>query len=192
MNIFSVLASVAYLAILPIEQMAVVKEGRVAQEVAQVTFGRVGVMFVVLAILISTFGCVNGLILSGARVFYAMARENVFFRSCGTLHAESHVPRMALLYQGVWSCVLALTGSYDLLLTYTTSAAVFFAGLTVACVIRLRQTQPDRHRPYRCWGYPATPVLFVLIAMAFLIYVVQGDPVSALTGFALVLTGIPF
>jgi APA family basic amino acid/polyamine antiporter len=190
--LFYVLANIAYLAVLPIDQMARVPEQRVAQQAAQITFGRVGVTFVVVAILISTLGCVNGLILSGARVFYAMARENMFFRPCAQLHSDTHAPTAALIYQGAWSCVLALTGSYDVLLTYTTSAAVFFGGLTVASVFRLRRTQPDRPRPYRCWGYPFTPGAYILFAVAFLVYVVQGKPLSALTGFALVMTGIPF
>jgi len=146
---------------------------------------------VVAAILVSTFGCLNGLILGGARVCYAMAREGLFFRSCARLGTR-RTPTMALVYQGVWSAVLALTGSYSELLTYSTFASVLFGGLMVAAVYWLRSTQPDRPRPYRCWGYPLTPALYLVICLAFLVYVVQGDPHATLIGFLLILTGIPF
>lgn len=187
-----VLANVAYLAVVPAEEMASVKEQRIAERVAANLFGKAGVDFVVLAILISTIGCVNGLVLSGARVLYAMARENLFFRSCGRLHPATGVPAGALLVQCGWACLLAVSGSYDMLLTYTSSAAVLFGGLTVAALFRLRSTQPDRPRPYRCWGYPFTPALYLVCAVGFLAYVVQGDPVSALIGVALVASGAPY
>jgi basic amino acid/polyamine antiporter, APA family len=186
-----VLTNVAYLAVMPITDMVNVPENRVAQPVAMALFGKVGETMVIVAILISTFGCVNGLILSGARVGYAMAREGLFFRSCGILHPWRGTPSMALIYQGIWSCVLALTGSYDKLLTYTTFASVLFGALTVAGVFWLRYKQPDRPRPYRCWGYPVTPALYLLIALPFLVYVIQGDPYSTLIGLLLVCTGIP-
>jgi APA family basic amino acid/polyamine antiporter len=155
-------------------------------------FGPPGVILIVIAILISTFGCVNGLILSGARVCFAMAREGVFFRSNAVVNPYTKTPANALIYQGIWSCVLTLTGSYDDLLTYTTFASVLFGALTVAGVYRLRFTQPDRPRPYRCWGYPVTPALYLVIAVPFLIYVIQGAPGPSLVGLLLVLTGVPF
>ena len=99
---------------------------------------------------------------------------------------------MALIYQGVWSMVLALTGSYSELLTYSTFASVLFGGLTVAAVYRLRLKQPDRPRPYRCWGYPLTPALYLVICLAFLVYVIQGDPQATVIGLLLILTGVPF
>ncbi len=186
-----VLTNVAYLSVLSIEEMASVRENRVAHEVAIRLFGEAGLIMVVIAILISTFGCVNGLILSGARVFFAMAREGLFFRPCADLNARTGVPVMALLYQGVWSCVLTLTGSFNALLTYTTFASVFFGGLTVAGVYRMRTLYPDRPRPYRCWGYPVTPALYLVIAVPFLIYVLRGDPTSSGIGLLLVASGVP-
>ena len=114
-----------------------------AERVAVVLFGNIGSTLMIVAILVSTFGCVNGMILGGARVCYAMAREGLFFRSCAKLHARK-TPMTALVYQGVWSMVLALTGSYSELLTYSTFASVLFGGLTVAAVYRLRFKQPDR------------------------------------------------
>jgi APA family basic amino acid/polyamine antiporter len=190
-TVLYVLTNVAYLAVLPVSEIAGLPENRVAERVAVVLFGNVGSTLVIAAILVSTFGCLNGLILGGARVCYAMAREGLFFRSCATLHARK-TPMMALIYQGLWSMVLALTGSYSELLTYSTFASVLFGGLTVAAVYRLRFSQPDRPRPYRCWGYPVTPALYLAICLAFLVYVIQGDPQATVIGLLLILTGLPF
>jgi APA family basic amino acid/polyamine antiporter len=191
-TVIYLLTNIAYVAVLPIGDIAAVPENRVAQRVAEVLFGNVGSTLVIVAILISTFGCVNGMILGGARVNYAMAREGLFFRHCAKLHPRSGTPAVALIYQGVWSMVLALSGSYSALLTYTTFASVFFGGLTVAAVYRLRSTQPDRPRPYRCWGYPVTPALYLVICLAFLIFVIQGAPRETGFGMMLILSGIPF
>jgi basic amino acid/polyamine antiporter, APA family len=191
-TVIYVLTNLAYLAVLPIEQMADVPENRVAQVVASLLFGEVGFYFIIAAILVSTFGCVNGMILSGARVYYAMAREGLFFRSCARLDPKARTPATALLYQGAWSMVLVLSGSYNALLTYVTFASVFFGGMTVAGVYRLRRKEPDRPRPHRCWGYPLTPALYLAICLPFLIYVIQGAPIATMIGLALVLTGIPF
>jgi APA family basic amino acid/polyamine antiporter len=186
-----VLTNVAYLANLPLNEMAVVPENRVAEPVAVALFGPIGSVLVVIAILVSTFGCLNGLILGGARVCYAMARQRLFFRSCASLRPHSRAPVTALAYQGAWSCVLAISGSYSALLTYTTFASVMFGALTVAGVYRLRATHPDRERPYRCWGYPFTPALYLAIALPFLVYVIVGDPQATLIGLLLMATGIP-
>jgi APA family basic amino acid/polyamine antiporter len=190
-TVLYVLTNVAYLCVLPVDQIAAVPENRVAQAVAVVLFGNVGSTLIIIAILVSTFGCVNGLILGGARVCYAMAREGLFFRSCANL-SERRTPATALVFQGAWAMVLTLTGSYSELLTYTTFASVLFGGLTVAAVYRLRFTRPDVPRPYRCWGYPVTPALYLAICAAFLIYVVQGDFQATFFGFLLMLSGIPF
>ena len=186
-----VLTNAAYLVVLPVDQIAAAPENRVAEGVAVALFGKVGSTLVIAAILVSTFGCLNGLILGGARVCYAMARAGLFFRQCARLHTRK-TPVVALVYQGVWSMVLALTGSYSELLTYSTFASVLFGGLTVAAVYRLRFSQPDRPRPYRCWCYPLTPALYLAICLAFLVFVVQGDPKATMLGLLLMLTGIPF
>jgi APA family basic amino acid/polyamine antiporter len=190
-TVLYVLTNVAYLCVLPVSQIAAIPENRVAERVAVVLFGNIGSTLIIVAILVSTFGCVNGMIFGGARVCYAMAREGLFFRSCAALHARK-TPMMALIYQGVWSMVLALTGSYSELLTYSTFASVLFGSLTVAAVYRLRFKRPDIPRPYRCWGYPVTPALYLVISVAFLVYVVQGDPQATMFGLLLVLTGVPF
>jgi APA family basic amino acid/polyamine antiporter len=186
-----VLTVMAYMSVVPVAEMGAIPENRIAQVAATRFFGPMGVNLVIVAILVSTFGCVNGLILGGARVIFAMAREGLFFRSCATLRAKTGSPVMALIFQGVWSCVLTLTGSYNDLLTYTTFASVLFGALTVLGLFRLRRTQPDRPRPYRCWGYPFTPALYLMIAVPFLVYVIQGDPKSTGIGLALVLSGLP-
>lgn len=186
-----VLTNMAYLAVLPIRDIAAAPENRVAEQVAIVLFGNIGWLLVTAAILISTFGCINGMILGGARVCFAMAREGVFFRHCASISSRN-TPAVALGYQGFWACVLALSGSYSALLTYTTFASVLFGGLTVAAVYRLRWTAPQRPRPYRCWGYPVTPALYLIVCVAFLVYVIQGARTETLIGSALILTGIPF
>jgi basic amino acid/polyamine antiporter, APA family len=191
-TVLYVLTNVAYLAVLPIGQIAAAPENRVAEQVATVLFGPIGSTLVIVAILVSTFGCLNGLILGGARVCFAMAREGLFFRSCANLLYTRRTPMVALVYQGVWSMVLALTGSYSELLTYSTFASVLFGCLTVAAVYRLRLQRPEQPRPYRCWGYPLTPALYLVIGVAFLIYVIQGDPQATAIGMLLVLSGIPF
>jgi APA family basic amino acid/polyamine antiporter len=190
-TVLYVLTNLAYLAVLPVGQIAAVKDDRVAEQVAAVLFGRVGSTLVIAAILVSTFGCLNGLILGGARVSYAMARQGLFFRPCNAL-GKRGTPAAALVYQGVWSMVLATSGSYSELLTCTTFASVLFGGLMVAAVYRLRFTQPERPRPYRCWGYPVTPAVYLAICLAFLVYVVQGAPLPTTVGAGLILSGIPF
>ena len=180
-----------YLYVLPIDRMGGVEENRVASEVAGIVLGPAGVTLISIAILVSTFGCVNGLILGGARVLFAMSRDGLFFRAAGRVDPVTHTPRGALLLQGVWSAVLALTGSYDRLLTYVTFASLAFNALTVVGLIVLRRTQPGRARPYRTWGYPVTPAVYLLGASFFLVYIFVGDPADSLAGVGLVALGFP-
>jgi APA family basic amino acid/polyamine antiporter len=184
-------ACAAYLYLLPIDRMAAVPENRVAADIAEVLFGPPGVTLVSLAILGSTFGCANGLVLSGARVFYAMARDGVFFRAAARVDPRRQTPRPALVLQGAWSAVLALSGTYDRLLTYVTFASLAFNALTVVALIVLRRKQPDVPRPYRTWGYPVTPALYLAGALFFLVYIFVGDPQDACAGMALVALGWP-
>jgi APA family basic amino acid/polyamine antiporter len=185
-------ACAVYLYILPLGEMGRVAENRVAAEVASRLMGPAGLTAVSIAILISTFGCVNGLILSGARVLYALARDGIFFAGCGRIHPRFQTPHVALLVQGVWSAVLALSGSYSRLLTYTTFASLAFNGLTVVglFVLRRRDGVPAAGE-YRTWGYPLTPVLYLLGAGFFVVYIVQGEPLASLVGLGLVLLGLP-
>ncbi len=184
-------ACAAFLYVLPLDRMAVVAENRVAADVAAVLFGPVGVTLVSLAILVSTFGCVNGLVLSGARVLYAMARDGVFFGVAGRVDSRPQTPTRPLAQQGAWSVVLALSGTYDRLLTYVTFASLAFNALTVVALLVLRRTRADAVRPYRTWGYPVTPVLYLVGALFFLAYIFAGDPRDACAGLGLVVLGLP-
>ncbi|MHB1036209.1 MAG: APC family permease [Pirellulales bacterium] len=187
-----VLANLAYLAVLPLDQITGVADDRVAEAAGTVLFGKLGATAVIVGVLISTFGCLNGLILGGARLCYAMAREGLFLRSCATLHPRRGTPATALWYQGIVSIALTFTGSYSALLTYTMFASIFFMGLMVAAVYRLRVKYPELPRPYRCWGYPLTPAAYLLICALFLIYTIAGEPLSSGIGVLLMLSGIPF
>ncbi len=184
-------ACAVYLYVLPLDRMAAVVENRVGADVAGVILGSAGVTLVSIAILVSTFGCVNGLILGGARVLFAMARDGLFFRAAGRIDPVRQTPQGALVLQGVWSVVLALSGSYDRLLTYVTFASLAFNALTVAGLFVLRRTRADVPRPYRTWGYPLTPALYLLGAAFFLVYIFIGDPVDSCLGLALVALGLP-
>lgn len=184
-------ACAVYLYILPLPKMAAVVENRVAADVAGVLMGPAGVTLVSIAILISTFGCVNGLILGGGRVLFAMARDGLFFPSAGKVHPTRHTPANALVVQGVWSSVLALSGSYSALLTYVTFASLAFNALTVVGLFVLRRTRPADERPYRTWGYPITPALFLVGAGFFILYIFVGAQREALIGMGLVALGLP-
>jgi APA family basic amino acid/polyamine antiporter len=184
-------AAAAYLYVLPIDRMAAVPENRVAAEVATLVLGRPGLVIVTVAILISTFGCTNGLILGGARVFYAMAKDGVFFRRCAQVHPRFRTPVWALVLQGFWSCVLALSGSYDALLTYVTFASLAFNALTVIALFVLRRKRPEATRPYRVTLYPVTPLLYLLGACFFLVDIFAGAPIESLAGLGIVTAGLP-
>jgi APA family basic amino acid/polyamine antiporter len=184
-------ACAAYLYILPVGRMAGIVENRVASEVASVLFGGAGVTLVSIAILVSTFGCANGLILGGARVLYAMAQDRLFFPVAARVDPKRQTPSGALVLQGVWSCVLALSGSYDRLLTYVTFASLSFNALTVVGLFVLRRKGANLERPYRAWGYPVTPALYVAGASFFVLYIFLGDPRDACAGLVLVALGLP-
>jgi len=184
-------ACAVYLFILPMPEMARVVENRVAADVAGVLLGGLGVTAISIAILVSTFGCVNGLILGGGRVLFAMARDGLFFSSAGRVHPRHHTPANALVLQGIWSSVLALSGSYSALLTYVTFASLAFNALTVAGLLVLRRQRPDAERPYRAWGYPVTPIVYLVGAGFFIVYIFVGDKRDALIGIGLVLLGLP-
>jgi APA family basic amino acid/polyamine antiporter len=186
-----VAACAVYLYILPLDRMAAVAENRVAADVASVALGPAGVTLISVAILVSTFGCVNGLVLGGARVLFAMARDGLFFPAAGRVDPVTQAPRGALVLQGVWSAVLALTGSYDKLLTYVTFASLAFNALTVVALFVLRRKRPSAERPYRTWGYPWTPAVYLAGALFFLVYIFIGETKNVCYGLGLVALGIP-
>ena len=198
-----ILANVGYMSVLPVQGdpaapdalgrgIANATQDRVGTAAMEVMFGAPGATIMAIAILISTFGCNNGLILSGARVFYAMARDGLFFRRAGTLN-QNRVPATALVLQSVWTAVLCLTGTYGQLLNYVIFAALVFYVLTTIGLFVLRVKRPDAERPYRAVGYPVLPALYIALAGAVMILILL-SPTSrteAVSGLVLVLIGIP-
>ena len=184
-------AVAVYLYMVPIGEMAAVKENRIATEAAVRMIGSSGGAFIAVAILISTFGCVNGLSLAGARVFYAMARDGLFFKSVGRVHPTYRTPAQALVLQGVVAALLTLTGTYGNLLDQTAFCSLLFNVLTVVGLFMLRRKRPDLPRPYRTWGYPVLPALYILVSSFFLVYIPVANPTYSGRGIGLTLLGIP-
>ena len=167
-----ILTNVAYLATLPIEQIQTATSDRVATATIEAIYPGLGVVLMSIGIMISTFGCNNGHILSGARAYYAMARDGLFFAVAGRLN-KAKVPAAALVLQGLWAATLILprtfdpsTGTYgnlySNLLDYIVSASLLFYILTIAGLFRLRRTRPDAERPYRAFGYPIVPIIYMV------------------------------
>ncbi len=186
-----VLTNVAYLVVLPAAQIAGAPQDRVATAVLQATLGPAGLYAMSAAIVISTFGCNNGLILMGARVYYAMARDGLFFSSMTALHPRHKTPARALLVQAVWTCVLCLSGTYSQLLDYVIFAAVLFYCLTGVALFVLRWRRPEAARPYKVWGYPVLPALYVLLTAAIGANLLVQKPQYTWPGLFIVALGVP-
>jgi APA family basic amino acid/polyamine antiporter len=195
------LANVAYLVTLPFDAVQHAPSDRVATATLDVIFPGLGATIMAIAIMISTFGCTNGLILAGARAYYAMARDRLFFRSAGELN-RARVPAWALMLQGAWAVFLVLPRTYDPatqaygnlysnLLDYVISAALIFYILTIAGVFRLRLTRPDADRPYRTWGYPLVPALYIAGAATILLVLFVYRTATTWPGLIIVLLGVP-
>jgi APA family basic amino acid/polyamine antiporter len=164
---------------------------RVGTAALQQMFGGNGAALMAIAILISTFGCCNGLILSGARVYYAMAKDGLFFKSTGKVHPRYLTPKNALIVQGIWTCVLCLSGSYNQLLNYVIFAVLVFYILTIGGLFVLRRTRPDAERPYRAVGYPVLPAIYIVIALFIDVVLLRYQPQYTWPGLFIVLLGIP-
>jgi basic amino acid/polyamine antiporter, APA family len=157
----------------------------------EILWGPRGAAFVSGLILCSIFGATNGNILGGARAYFAMARDGVMFASVGRIHPRFQTPHVALLVQGVWSIVLAATGTFEELFTYVIFTGwIFYAAAALAVVI-LRRKRPDLIRPYRVWGYPVLPLAFVVAALMIIINAMVRSPLESGAGLGLVLLGIP-
>ena len=163
---------------------------RVASAAMQVVWGAAGASLTAILVMVSAFGCANGLILTGARVIYAMAQDGVFFSSARRLNVAS-VPAFALAIQGVWAAVLAISGTYSDLLDYVIFAQLFFYVLTVGAVFLLRRTRPNVPRPYKAWGYPIVPAAYMIAAGALMIDLLIMKPRFTWPGVVIVLTGVP-
>jgi APA family basic amino acid/polyamine antiporter len=180
-----------YLSVLPLEAIQTAPEDRVATAVAAGILGPIAVQLMAAAIMVSTFGCVNGLILAGARVYYAMALDGLFFRPVANLDPIHHAPRVSLILQCVWACLLTLTGRYNDLLDYVIFAVLVFYILTIAGVFVLRRTRPDMERPYRAFGYPVLPAAYIAIATLIEVLLLLYKPNYTWPGLIIVLLGIP-
>jgi APA family basic amino acid/polyamine antiporter len=178
-----------YLAALPLEKMSGV--ARIGELAATSLFGQRAAGFVAAAITISSFGCLAATILYGPRVYYAMAESGLFFRSMNVIHPRFRVPGRAIIWQGVWASLLCLSGTYQTLYEYVVFALVLFFAATGAAVIVLRIRKPDLPRPYRAWGYPVVPLIFILINLAVFGNSLYSQPRESLLGLLIILAGVP-
>ncbi len=185
------LANIAYLSVLPSDVIARAPQDRVATAALQAILGPAGLYVMAAAIMVSTFGCNNGLILSGARVYYTMARDDLFFRSAGTLDPSYRTPSVALWLQAVWTSVLCLSGTYEQLLNYVIFAALIFYTLTGVALFALRLGRPALERPVRAPGYPVVPALYVLLTAAIGAALLAVKTTYSGLGLACVLAGVP-
>lgn len=195
------LANLAYFFTLPLSAIQAAPSDRVATTMLHVIFPGVGVALMALAIMISTFGCMNGMLMAGARAYYAMAKDGLFFKTAGDLN-PSAVPGVALMVQGIWAALLVLPLTYDPttqkygnlysnLLNYVISAELIFYILTIASVFLLRRRQPGTERPYRTWGYPVTPFLYIVGAAAIFLVLLFYQTSITLPGLVIIATGVP-
>jgi APA family basic amino acid/polyamine antiporter len=184
-------ANFVYLRLLPLEAIQQAPEDRVATAAASVVFGPAAVKLMAAAIMISTFGCINGMSLAGARVYYAMALDGLFFKPVARLDQRRHTPAVSLVVQCVWACLLTLTGTYSDLLDYVIFAVLLFYILTIAGVFVLRRKLPGAERPYRALGYPVLPVLYIAMAGAIEILLLIYKPRYTWPGLLIVLLGVP-
>jgi len=180
-----------YLNLLTMAQIQQAPEDRVATAAAAMIFGPVAVKIMAAAIMVSTFGCANGILLSGARVYYAMALDGLFFRRAAGLHPRHHTPVFALWTQCAWTCLLALSGRYADLLDYVIFAVLLFYMLTISGIFVLRRTRPEMDRPYRAFGYPLVPALYIAVAGLVEILLLRYKPSYTWPGLIIVLLGVP-
>jgi APA family basic amino acid/polyamine antiporter len=188
-----VLVNVTYLSLLSIPQLVHIHESGnqiAAVEAVRTFWGTGGVMFISLLILITTLGCTNASILTGARPYYAMAREKLFFSSIAKIN-KSNVPSNSLLWQGIWASMLVLSGTFDQLTDMIIFAVFIFYGATTLGVFILRRRIPDVHRPYKVWGYPVVPAIFILFCIGLFLNTIITRPREAAIGMILIFSGIP-
>jgi APA family basic amino acid/polyamine antiporter len=184
------LANFMYLAVIPLRDIAFAKSDRVGVVAAELIFGSAGTYMIAVMIMISTFGCNNGLIMAGARVYYTMAKDRLFFAKAGNLNA-SNVPATSLWMQCVWASLLCLTGKYNELLALVMFGVLIFYVLTILGIFVLRKKKPDIVRPYKAFGYPVLPALYSLTASALALLLLIFEINFTLPGLAIILLGIP-
>lgn len=178
-----------YLHALPIGEMTGIV--RVAEKAATALFGGIGASLISAAVVISTFGSLNGTILTGPRVYYAMAKDNLFFERVADVHPRFRTPGFSIFIQAVWACLLTLSGTYEQLFTYVTFVLIIFYIAAIASVFTLRKKRPDLPRPYKTWGYPVMPLLFIVTLLGLLINTLVKRPVESIAGLSIVVIGVP-
>jgi basic amino acid/polyamine antiporter, APA family len=183
-------ANVVYTAVLPLHDIATADKDRVAVAASHVIFGHAGTVVIALMIMISTFGCNNGLIFAGARVYYTMAKDGLFFKKAETLNKFS-VPEFGLWIQALVASLLCLSGKYGDLLDMISFVVVLFYVLTIFGIFRLRRSRPDAERPYKAFGYPVLPAIYIIMGIAFCILLIIYKPNFTWPGLIIVLIGIP-
>ena len=184
-----VLANVAYFRVLPLSLIAASEH--VAATAAEQTMGPIGASFVALTVMLSAAGAANGSILTSPRIYFAQARDGLFFRKLAEIHPRFRTPAFSILVQAVWTSILTLSGSYETLFSFVLFAMWLFHAMTVFGVLILRRKAPELPRPYRMWGYPLTPLLFTLFALWFVVNTFVTRPGSSLTGALIVVGGVP-
>jgi APA family basic amino acid/polyamine antiporter len=189
-TIIYVAANFVYTAVLPLEQIASAEKDRVGVAASQVIFGNAGTTIIALMIMISTFGCDNGIILAGARVYHAMAVDKLFFKKIALLNKNA-VPANALWLQCIFACAWCLSGKYGDLLDMISFVVVVFYMLTIAGIFILRKKNPDAERPYKAFGYPVLPVIYILMGLSFCILLIKFKPTYTWPGLIIALLGIP-
>jgi len=184
-----VLMNLVYLRALPVEAMSATS--RIGEAAASALFGPIGGRLISVAVLISTFGCISSTILCAARIYLPMAQDGVFFPALARIHPRYSTPASCILAQGLWATALTFSGSYEQLYTYVVFAMVLFHAATGAAVIVLRRTRPDAPRPYRTWGYPWVPLVFILSSLALVANTLIEKPLESGTGLLLLALGLP-
>ena len=189
-TVIYVLINVVYLATVPIHELAFAKDNRVALSASEAIFGSSGTIIIAIMIMISTFGCNNGLILAGARVYYTMANDKLFFKQAGKLN-KNVVPAWALWIQCAMACALCLSGKYGDLLDMVSFIVVIFYVLTIIGIFILRKKRPDAERPYKAFGYPVLPIIYILMGISFCTLLIIYKPQFTWPGLIITLIGIP-
>jgi len=189
-TIIYILANVVYTAVLPLHDIATAAKDRVGVAAAQAAFGNIGTVVIAAMIMISTFGCNNGLILAGARVYYTMAKDGLFFKKTGTLN-KAGVPEFGLWIQCLVAAILCLSGKYGDLLDMISFVVVIFYVLTIIGIYILRRKMPDAERPYKAFGYPVLPAIYIIMGLSFCALLIKYKPQFTWPGLIIVLIGIP-
>ena len=189
-TVIYILMNVVYLATVPLHELAFAKDNRVALSASEAIFGSSGTVIIAIMIMVATFGCNNGLILAGARVYYTMAKDQLFFKKAGTLN-KNIVPEWALWIQCALACILCLSGRYGDLLDMVSFMVVIFYVLTIAGIFILRKKYPDADRPYKAFGYPVLPIIYMVMGVSFCGLLIVYKPQFTWPGLIITLIGIP-